>query len=500
MADIGLCPLMKLQLFDDDGTPLNGGKVYFFEPGTATPKDTYTTQAGDVANAHPVVLDARGEADVFLNGLYDVTVDRSDDTQVDTHDNVSMQPSTVTVLSEWWSKGDTPTYVSAASFTIPSDETADYQVGRRVKCAVTAGIVYGYIKVVAYTSLTTVTVVLDSGSLDSGLSTVDLGLMSVTDPSLPNLFSLVPSFTTTERDLFTPIAPMLIYNSTLSVYQIYIAAWHTLTADDLASTLAGKTLVTPTIASFANAPHGHADSAGGGLISNSLRDNSRNLIATNNASNPTFQVDIDADEVLLQNTSFAGFVARAVNLTVDITASGANGLDTGSEANSTWYYLWVIYNGTTVAGLLSTNSTTPDVTFDTSYTYKALIGAVYNGSGGDFVAFHQIDNKVACLFQAVLGNGSSTTWASVDLSSFLPSTAKLARMQYNADSPSTSVWGAEFASNSSGTLDRSVIMGRSDNLPGGSPFDLILAVASTMYYKETGAAGTVDIAIRGWEY
>lgn len=41
------------------------------------------------------------------------------------------------------------------------------------------------------------------------------------------------------------------------------------------------------------------------------------------------------------------------NIVVDITASQvANGLDTGSEAASTWYSVWAIYNGTTKAGLL----------------------------------------------------------------------------------------------------------------------------------------------------
>ena len=62
---------------------------------------------------------------------------------------------------------------------------------------------------------------------------------------------------------------------------------------------------------------------------------------------------------MLQDSSGVPYRATAVNLTVDITVSGVNGLDTGSEAASTWYYIWVIYNGTTVAGLLSTSATAP---------------------------------------------------------------------------------------------------------------------------------------------
>lgn len=40
------------------------------------------------------------------------------------------------------------------------------------------------------------------------------------------------------------------------------------------------------------------------------------------------------------------------NIAVNLAAGGANGLDTGSEAASTWYELWAIYNGATKAGLL----------------------------------------------------------------------------------------------------------------------------------------------------
>ena len=43
----------KIQFLTDAGAPLNGGKVYFYIPGTTTDKDTYTDQGGTVANANP---------------------------------------------------------------------------------------------------------------------------------------------------------------------------------------------------------------------------------------------------------------------------------------------------------------------------------------------------------------------------------------------------------------------------------------------------------------
>jgi hypothetical protein len=48
------------------GAPLSGGLLYTYAAGTTTLLSTYTTRAGSVANANPVVLDANGEANVWL--------------------------------------------------------------------------------------------------------------------------------------------------------------------------------------------------------------------------------------------------------------------------------------------------------------------------------------------------------------------------------------------------------------------------------------------------
>lgn len=115
-----------------------------------------------------------------------------------------------------------------------------------------------------------------------------------------------------------------------------------------------------------------------------VRDSSRGVVIVANTTNPTYQVDIDADEIILHDSSNLLFKTISVNLTADIAVSGANGLDTGSEAASTNYYIWVIYNSTTTttAGLLSLSKTSP--TMPSGYTYKALVGELFNDSGSDF--------------------------------------------------------------------------------------------------------------------
>jgi hypothetical protein len=48
------------QFFDDNGTPLVGGKLYSYAAGTTTLLTTYTTSAGTVANTNPIILNAGG--------------------------------------------------------------------------------------------------------------------------------------------------------------------------------------------------------------------------------------------------------------------------------------------------------------------------------------------------------------------------------------------------------------------------------------------------------
>ena len=86
-----ICPPAKLHFHDASGNPLSGGKVYFYTTGGSysTPKDTYTTSAASVANANPVILNARGEATVYLVGDYDMKVTDSSDVLIYSQPNIN---------------------------------------------------------------------------------------------------------------------------------------------------------------------------------------------------------------------------------------------------------------------------------------------------------------------------------------------------------------------------------------------------------------------------
>lgn len=61
-----LAPVLKQKFTDANDDPLVGGKLYTYQSGTTTPQATYVAAAG-AANANPIILDANGECDLWLD-------------------------------------------------------------------------------------------------------------------------------------------------------------------------------------------------------------------------------------------------------------------------------------------------------------------------------------------------------------------------------------------------------------------------------------------------
>ena len=81
------------QFFNNDGTVLAGGKLNTYIAGSSTPKTTYTTSAGNIAHANPIVLDSAGRVpggEIWLTaGLYKFVLNTSAGVLIATYDNIS---------------------------------------------------------------------------------------------------------------------------------------------------------------------------------------------------------------------------------------------------------------------------------------------------------------------------------------------------------------------------------------------------------------------------
>jgi hypothetical protein len=86
-----LAPQPKAQFFDASGTPLVGGKVYTYAAGTTTPLETYTDESGVTPNTNPVILDSRGECNLWFStaSSYKVVLESATGTLQWTVDNIS---------------------------------------------------------------------------------------------------------------------------------------------------------------------------------------------------------------------------------------------------------------------------------------------------------------------------------------------------------------------------------------------------------------------------
>lgn len=163
-------------------------------------------------------------------------------------------------------------------------------------------------------------------------------------------------------------------------------------------------------------------------------------------------------------TGYAREVSNAANLDLaiatlaDLAVSGAGGLDTGAEANSTWYSAWLIgkLDGT-INTLLSLSSTAP--TMPAGYVYKRRIGWARNDASGNIIPFLcrgygrrrvvTYHNSLRATLN-VLAGGKNTSWQTLDISSLLPPTARRVWLEVACDLASTNY--AEFRTTGSSVV------------------------------------------------
>lgn len=232
---------------------------------------------------------------------------------------------------------------------------------------------------------------------------------------------------------------------------------------------------------------------------------SRNLIVQY-ATAATLTISVD--EIVLKNASSKPYNANITTgapVTVNIAAAaGVNALDTGAEAASTWYYIFVIYDGTTVAGLLSTSSTAP--TMPAGYTYKALVGAVRNDGSSNFITFYQRDRRVSLndtvVFTAKAGATSWTAISGADLTAFqglIPPIATYARGNMGNTASGAGMGIAADASALDACLhvsDANSTALLSYQMAG--IWEVPLKTAQTVYYRMTGTSSDYRLSVRGY--
>lgn len=368
-----LSPVFNGQFEDANGAPLVGGKIYTYAAGSSTPQATYTSAAGDVPQENPIILNSFGVPDnpIWLTegqSYKFILKDANDVQKGPPFDNVSGVGDTSVDIDQWNASGVTPTYVSATSFTVPGDQTSVFHANRRFKATTTGGTIYGAIASVSYdgSSLTTVTVTNDSGSLDAGLSAISLGVVTATNTSLPK----IPNF-----------------NSSAEIADDAIIARH------LADSALGFSMVN-------------------GTLTASVALNALTIaIKTKAGADPSAS---DPVLVMFRNATVASGAYEVLSLTAATSLTISSGSTLGS-ANATLCRLWVVgFNdaGTFRLGVINLGTTAVDIGDDVFASSTVEGGAGAADSKGVYYTGTAVSTKP----MRVLGYVESTqatagTWA-----------------------------------------------------------------------------------------
>jgi len=333
------------RVFENDGTVGAGYQLFFYETGTTTKKDIYSDEALTTPLTNPVVADANGQfVQIFLEGTgADYKAVLGDDTETDppasplwTCDPVDTYSFDVNSFDprpfqHWGTTGG-----SATVYTLtPTDAITSYE--NTMIFSMQPHIDNTGTATIAVSGLTA----LDIKKYDNTSAKVDIeaGDLQASQTYIIRLDG-------TDAVVLNPGIPYIRLDNT-TVY----------------SSSLDTSFLTKRILCSLGTDTDHDISFGEG----------------------NFSFDDYSDSVY-----FPGIIKQ-----IDATwAVGTNkgGLDTGTVANTTWYYLFAIYDPTTktVDALFSASPTAP--TMPSGYTKKKLVGIVRTDGSANILSFTQLNN------------------------------------------------------------------------------------------------------------
>lgn len=144
------------------------------------------------------------------------------------------------------------------------------------------------------------------------------------------------------------------------------------------------------------------------------------LLLFNNSGTPSTKIDITAGYSTLTTTGGTPKFLSSASVTIDLTTTGANGMDTGARPTSGWVYCYVINNGSVTAGLATATSPTAGLpTFPGGYSNFVYVGAMYCDASQNLLRTRQSGRRAQFTLVAstntavvpIIANGTAGTYS-----------------------------------------------------------------------------------------
>ncbi len=231
-------------------------------------------------------------------------------------------------------------------------------------------------------------------------------------------------------------------------------------------------------------------------------------------------VTVTADELSVGNSSGGYQTLRPVSVTPSFAAAGVNGIDVGSansQTVSTWYSVWVISNGASVAGLLSLSATAP--TLPAGYTHRARVGWVFtdasankypltSSQSGRVGGIKVVAGTNSASPRAIASGTTSSAYVATSISPYVPPTASAVLLRLYSTN-ANNVVGAVAPNTSYGALTAGTPPSFTSSFapvalssPGNASPCLMLQgrlmlESSNIYYLSNSS--TMTLLAEGWE-
>lgn len=227
-----------------------------------------------------------------------------------------------------------------------------------------------------------------------------------------------------------------------------------------------------------------------------------NNLGLSYVGNTTFTVGIGA----CRDSNNVLDISIAAITTVNAAVNGLNGLDTGTFAASTWYYVLAIADSTSYnpsGCIMSLSATAP--TLPAGYDSFRLIGQVLSDSSTHFLKFTQVGSGVEREYWwdsmiSVLSGGASATYAAVTLTGGVPPLANTPAYFYGALTPNAAGDIASFRPTGSTATTVFTISGVVAAKAQALQFKLLSAIATSVSKVDylVTASGALSLSVLGY--
>lgn len=239
------------------------------------------------------------------------------------------------------------------------------------------------------------------------------------------------------------------------------------------------------------------------------------LTINNNSSTPNTKIDIGGAYTVLSTTGGTPKFLSSVAVTIDLTTTGANGMDTGARPTSGWVYCYIINNGSATAGLATATSPTAGLPspFPGGYSNFTYVGAMFCDGSQNLLRSKQkggaasytvvaATNTAAMPIMSTGGAGNPTsgpTFIPITITSFVPLTAGKIRVVLMESGSSATVivapntsYGISVANPPFLALSTSAAVNGVSAVAG----EMVLEAATIQWAASSSGA---SIAASGWE-